>query len=930
MPPRQGPARAAGHSKRSNTNVTGSGASGLPPISQLQPTPRGRKAPRPSLQASPRKNPPTKAAGRATTAGKRQWRPSVLRASLPSMEQRQQTVRDQATLALAHMCSVGRDTGDDDDNQDSWKRTGPITLDDDGVRLYSAFVATKEANLSAQKWLDPAELAEQFPDQVRDPSGSLNTLIRFSNLTTFLYHVLSSAPDEQQGGLAPRGATARLSEAASAWLKYVVPAEKGVDDGCLRILNMIIRQIFLAASSTSRGPAPDVAQIFTRPLSGYQKADNSTSQMPNERAAERLFATLQAGSASEAQSVSGDVHQLATRPGWRWDDMATECVNFVERLAENISAAETRTDDGYESDPAPSQANDQLRPLSSPGLEETVTTHAVVSTVESRMQTVDKSQSKDSYEPAPAAIDTQFRDNILAFQMLQGEDADDDEPEESANLDSPEKENVNPALATNVELFAQLQDSDDSSESQDSAPVAPDLSAGIALFQQLFTEDDSDESSQPSRSPAAGPQPATSKVHIAIGAGNRLEHRAGPQPKATQVFMRRFLESQPDAERLGFSEDDLSSDSISEKISRERTKAKHKLSPKRQTRAQESPSRSAVVPEIELPRAAAGDLSPRQRERRHPPLPDLSPEREFGGDGYMGVELDDHQMRLGGLADDDALRGDDRQSSLDLREDDEAPFGSQVLRLSRKDKGKARAIEPEDDDAVFKEDESSEDELAVRQNRLRSKRTRTSLLDRVLQPLPTQQAGTLATSAERREATQLARDAEHDQQLEDAAERKRRRREDDAKIFRKLKLDRSDEDDEVEAFLTAERPNQYRQGRNGQRGLRIPWSTTEEQFLMKALADLGPSWSQMIALYGSRGTSSRIFSQRNAVSLKDKAVNIKLSYLRSARPVPAFLQEVSISRTKLPKHMRDSPYIHEMALARATEDPDDDPVPEFP
>jgi hypothetical protein len=55
----------------------------------------------------------------------------------------------------------------------------------------------------------------------------------------------------------------------------------------------------------------------------------------------------------------------------------------------------------------------------------------------------------------------------------------------------------------------------------------------------------------------------------------------------------------------------------------------------------------------------------------------------------------------------------------------------------------------------------------------------------------------------------------------------------------------------------------------------------------------GPHWSQILALYGSKGTVSEVLKDRNQVQLKDKARNLKLFFLKSNIEVPYYLQCVT-------------------------------------
>jgi hypothetical protein len=55
----------------------------------------------------------------------------------------------------------------------------------------------------------------------------------------------------------------------------------------------------------------------------------------------------------------------------------------------------------------------------------------------------------------------------------------------------------------------------------------------------------------------------------------------------------------------------------------------------------------------------------------------------------------------------------------------------------------------------------------------------------------------------------------------------------------------------------------------------------------------GPHWSQILALYGAKGSVSEILKDRNQVQLKDKARNLKLFFLKSNIEVPYYLQCVT-------------------------------------
>jgi len=80
---------------------------------------------------------------------------------------------------------------------------------------------------------------------------------------------------------------------------------------------------------------------------------------------------------------------------------------------------------------------------------------------------------------------------------------------------------------------------------------------------------------------------------------------------------------------------------------------------------------------------------------------------------------------------------------------------------------------------------------------------------------------------------------------------------------------------------------------------RRPWTSDEEEALLAGLATVaGPHWSQILALYGATGSISSVLRDRSQVQLKDKARNLKLSYLKAGKEVPTELRGVTGSLGK--------------------------------
>jgi len=99
----------------------------------------------------------------------------------------------------------------------------------------------------------------------------------------------------------------------------------------------------------------------------------------------------------------------------------------------------------------------------------------------------------------------------------------------------------------------------------------------------------------------------------------------------------------------------------------------------------------------------------------------------------------------------------------------------------------------------------------------------------------------------------------------------------------------------LEPTLTTEAAKTSRQSAHTRR----PWTSDEEAALLVGLATVaGPHWSQILALYGATGSISNILRDRSQVQLKDKARNLKLSYLKAGKEVPSELRGVTGSLGK--------------------------------
>ncbi|TNY19527.1 hypothetical protein DMC30DRAFT_302672 [Rhodotorula diobovata] len=250
------------------------------------------------------------------------WRPSLTAGgseAAQKLAERRELVRGPASAALEELLMVGRDQGGEDN--------GEWAVRDEAKTAVQAFQSLKTAYLSSQDFLDVSSLDKVVPHEVVDPKSPINTLVRLSNLTTFLNLVLTSAPDDS--GVADRTAVANLKTAGDALLRHVKPEEDPVDDQLIKLIVDLKCQTYLLASSLSRTPV-DTAPYFSQTL--RQLLPTSRANALTDRGAAARFSILQSRALAQIVETDGDWAALRTK--WRWEDLAREARDWVERCVE--------------------------------------------------------------------------------------------------------------------------------------------------------------------------------------------------------------------------------------------------------------------------------------------------------------------------------------------------------------------------------------------------------------------------------------------------------------------------------------------------------------------------------------------------------------------------------------------------------------------
>ncbi|GAA5839006.1 hypothetical protein JCM9279_002566 [Rhodotorula babjevae] len=294
------PASTAAATTRTRTTATPRPSAAPPPTSQLVRTPGNLRTQKRLARDAP-------------------WRPSLIGGNSDAahkLAERRELVRGPVNAALEELLMVGRDEGGED--------SGEWEVGDDARNAVQAFQALKSAYLSPQEFLDASSLQHVVPHEIVNPNSPTNTLIRLSNLTTFLNLVLTSAPDEE--GVADRAAVAKLKTAGDALLRHVKPEETPVDEQVIKLIVDIKCQTFLLASSLSRTPVAS-APFFSQTLG--QLLPPSRANALTDRSAAARFLTLQSRALDQIHETGSDWVALRTR--WRWEDLARDARDWVER-----------------------------------------------------------------------------------------------------------------------------------------------------------------------------------------------------------------------------------------------------------------------------------------------------------------------------------------------------------------------------------------------------------------------------------------------------------------------------------------------------------------------------------------------------------------------------------------------------------------------
>lgn len=118
-------------------------------------------------------------------------------------------------------------------------------------------------------------------------------------------------------------------------------------------------------------------------------------------------------------------------------------------------------------------------------------------------------------------------------------------------------------------------------------------------------------------------------------------------------------------------------------------------------------------------------------------------------------------------------------------------------------------------------------------------------------------------------------------------------------------------------------------GRVGRPKARRRWTDEETNLLIEEMQVYGSDWKGMVARHGSvnkpNGSISNTFQHQVNVSLKDKAVVIKLGYMRAAKEIPHWLKDIAVKPKAIEKY-KEQMYL----LKRRRGEVDDDESGEVP
>ncbi|GAA5914399.1 uncharacterized protein JCM6883_003176 [Sporobolomyces salmoneus] len=722
---------------------------------------------------------------------------------------------------------------------------------------YNRFFQFKQDYLGPAEFLEPNQLAlgEKYRAAASTRGTPLNSLISLSNLCTFLRLVLVSAPNPtKKGTRSSNGISSQgLKQAARELMKTVVTNSEEINEPLIKLVIDLKRQACISADART------IKDAFSEPFRSHLPSSISV-----DPSLTRLFSKLQTESKTLIDQLDSDQKVLETR--WKWEDTVAHCLKWTKDqasgqfrpLEEEVNSPMEDDDMGKDEGDSTQQTNDAAAGSDEDdeggsaggsetgGAEEESDDQMEQNSAEEEEEE-ESGSSQGSSKSDPSSRSPGSRSRVES-QIQDEDDSDEDEEEDDDDLDLG---------GTNADYALDSPEKASSSSRREMRPI--ESASSTRLFETTVSQPD-----QHPTSASARPASPAAETRMTIRAG--LITREVREKKS-----RSFLDRQPDAQKISFdSQSQVKSNSP-------------RMSPGQLSNSELGSNRS---------KSAA---SPNVGETQH------FPHDDFGGGGDEDEEEEEEE----------ATQSQERsQPSLDISDD------------SRTDMLRRRALNTFSQPVASRSPSEASSSSAHRQPRQEGKspkkrnRSRRSDSD-------SERASSTAEGEEsqrgksrkgkekekvrskkarilpKKKARQLGRGDEDSDSEEESESDQSSEDEPHATKRRKLELKHRKEALETQRSVARREGegNLYYLNRNKPGG-RVPWSSDEERLLLKLLRDYGSDWKRMMKDHGPLGRVDRVFGYRNNVSLKDKAVVMKASYIRNRQPIPPGFDYVTVPASK--------------------------------
>ncbi|GAA5970962.1 hypothetical protein JCM3765_007620 [Sporobolomyces pararoseus] len=768
----------------------------------------------------------------------------------------------------------------------------------------------KETYFEGERFIDIEALPEASRSEAADPESNLHSSIQLLNLSTLLHLILVSAPDPSTK-TRPSGGAEKLKQAVGQLMKKLVVSDSEDSESLLKLVMDLRRQAYLSAGTDER-------ESFSEPLAS--QLPSSSTRLPSH-SLKNKFKRLQEESIKSVEDVGGDRETLETE--WKWNDVVAKCKAWIKEEAdghsrsliqqagdilEDVQDGNAQEEDDEEDSLLPGEGETKTSSIGSEDEGEEEDQSGENGTQSSRSEQNARSQqdgeessvSERSTRSARSAnADTRASPGGRSDQENKGDEEEEVEDEDDDDLDtggmyhdyfSNSQDQTEQTHDSFFEPANQNQLSRQGGSGIEATPTTTGPRGRTGLAPENLTEIESSRTL---------PRQARNGITLSREGMSRTTKEKKPS----------LLDRQPDAQKINFESQSQSQTQVqprrvstqvsdsgdsrtrSHSMGSRGSSESRPLKPKKRQKTNDSSSDAHSAADS---RRESSSEPPPRKSRSRSPLPrqyNSYDQHDFGGGGSQEGQLPNYHDRSSSPAFVSAPGSTRRTDPQPFASTSRAQPLSSATRASTGKQSSRKRSKPDQTDSDHSKNESAtHGGKVVKMRKGKEKATRKAKVP----PRPRKEVVTSSSSS-----SSSSSEEEGTMEDEPGEERKRKKRvEEKQKAEQRARRERA-EDPGAISTRNEGAGNLYYQGRNGPGG-KIPWTSEEERLLIHLVEEHGQDWKKMIALHGKKGTASRVLQNRNNVSLKDKAVNIKKKLLQSGQPIPRGLDtSVRVPPSKL-------------------------------